>query len=111
MRAQAESLSPTIKAVRAITTGYVEQHKEHRYGTSKPLMWWVLTSSSWVKAPITAYAIEHRDGLVLFDTGLDPALVSDPDYISSPIGRFLLKKIFRIHIGPEDALATALRQH
>jgi len=108
MSAQAESLSPAIKAVRAITTGYVEQHKEHRYGTSKPLMWWVLTSSSWVKAPITAYAIEHRDGLVLFDTGLDPALVSDPDYISSPIGRFLLKKIFRFHIGPEDSLDKQL---
>ena len=108
MNAQAESLSPTIKAVHAITTGYVEQHKEHRNGTSKPLMWWVLTSTSWVKAPITAYAIEHRDGLVLFDTGLDPGLVSDPDYISSPIGRFLLKKIFRFHIGLEDALDKQL---
>jgi len=105
---QAESLSPTIKAVRVITTGYVEQHKEHRYGTSKPLMWWVLTSRSWVKVPITAYAIEHRDGLVLFDAGVAPALVSDPDYISSPIGRFLLKKIFRFHIGPEDALDKRL---
>ena len=108
MAARAESFSPTIKAVHEITTGYVEQHKEHRYGTSKPLMWWVLTSRSWVKAPITSYAIEHRDGLVLFDTGLDPALVSDPDYISSPIGRFLLKRVFRFHVGPEDALDKQL---
>ena len=108
MRTQAESLSPAIKAVHVITTGYVEQHKEHRYGTSKPLMWWVLTSRSWVKAPITAYAIEHRDGLVLFDTGVAPALVSDPDYINSPIGRFILKKVFRFHIGPEDALDKRL---
>ena len=108
MVAQAEPLSPAIKAVHEITTGFVEQHKEHRYGTSKPLMWWVLTSRSWVKAPIAAYAFEHRDGLVLFDTGLDPAIVSDPDYISSPIGRFILKKVFRIHIGPEDALDKQL---
>jgi glyoxylase-like metal-dependent hydrolase (beta-lactamase superfamily II) len=108
MRTQAESLSPAIKAVHVITTGYVEQHKEHRYGTSKPLMWWVLTSRSWVKAPITAYAIEHRDGLVLFDTGVAPALVYDPDYINSPIGRFILKKVFRFHIGPEDALDKRL---
>ena len=108
MNAQAQSLSPTIKAVRVITTGYVEQHKEHRYGSSKPLMWWVLTSRSWVKAPINAFAIEHRDGLVLFDSGVDPALVSDPDYISSPIGRFILKKVFRFHIGPEDALDRRL---
>ncbi len=108
MVAQAESLSSTIKAVHEITTGHVEQHKEHRYGTSKPLMWWVLTSRSWVKAPINAYAIEHRDGLVLFDTGVDPALVSDPEYISSPIGRFILKKVFRSHIGPEDSLDKKL---
>ncbi len=108
MVARAESLSPTIKAVHELTTGYVEQHEEHRYGTKKPLMWWVLTSKSWVKAPITAYAIEHKDGLVLFDTGVDPALVSDPDYISSPIGRFILNKVFRFHIGPEDALDKRL---
>ncbi len=108
MAAQSESFSPTIKAVHEITTGYVEQHEEHRYGTRKPLMWWVLTSRSWVKAPITAYAFEHRDGLVLFDTGLDPALVSDPNYISSPIGRFILRKVFRFHIGPEDALDRQL---
>lgn len=108
MVARSESLAPAIKAVHEITTGHVEQHKEHRYGTSKPLMWWVLTSKSWVKAPITAYAIEHRDGLVLFDTGVDPALVSDPGYISSPIGRFILKKVFRFHIGPDDALDKQL---
>lgn len=108
MVAQSESTGPAIKAVHALTTGQVEQHSEHRYGTSKPLMWWVLTSRSWIKAPITAYAFEHRDGLVLFDTGVDPALVSDPDYISSPIGRFILKKVFRLHIGPEDALDRQL---
>ncbi|MDH3620074.1 MAG: N-acyl homoserine lactonase family protein [Gammaproteobacteria bacterium] len=108
MVARAESFRPIIKAVHEITTGYVEQHKEHRYGSKKPQMWWVLTSRSWVKAPITAYAIEHRHGLVLFDTGLDPALVSNPDYISSPVGRFLLKRIFRFHAGPEDALDKQL---
>ncbi len=108
MTARAESFTPAIKAVHEITTGYAEQHKEHRYGTSKPLMWWVLTSTSWVKAPITLFAIEHRDGLVLFDTGLDPAIVSDPDYISSPIGRFLLRRIFRFHAGPDDALDKQL---
>ncbi len=108
MAARAEDLSPTIKAVHEITTGYVEQHKEHRYGTRKPLMWWVLTSKSWVRAPITAYAIEHRDGLVLFDTGADPKLVSDPNYINSPIGRFILKKVFRLDIEPKDALDQQL---
>lgn len=108
MVAQTDSEGSTIRAVHTLTTGHVEQHSEHRYGTSKPLMWWVLTSKSWIKAPITAYAIEHRDGLVLFDTGVNPALVSDPDYISSPIGRYILKKVFRLHIDPEDALDKQL---
>ncbi len=108
MVAQSDALPPAIRAVHEITTGHVEQHEEHRYGTAKPLMWWVLTSRSWVRAPITAYAFEHRDGLVLFDAGVDPALVSDPDYIDSPIGRFILKKVFRFHVGPEDALDRRL---
>ena len=34
MSARAESFSPTIKAVHEITTGYVEQHKEDRYGSA-----------------------------------------------------------------------------
>ncbi len=98
-----------IQAIGTITTGYGEQHKEHRYGTTKPLMWWVLTSKSWVRIPLNAYVIEHRDGLVLFDTGMDPAVVLDPDYIKSPIGRFLLPKIFRFHINSDDTLGAQLR--
>jgi glyoxylase-like metal-dependent hydrolase (beta-lactamase superfamily II) len=73
-----------------------------------PELWWILTSRRWIKVPITATLIEHRDGLVLFDTGLDPAIVTDPGYVSSPIGRFLLHRIFRLHIGPENALDKQL---
>ncbi len=108
MVAGTEAVSPSIRDVHLVTTGHVEQHKEHRHGSSLPKTWWALTSRSWIRAPINAYAIEHRDGLVLFDTGADPALVSDPNYISSPIGRFLLPKIFRLHIGPDDALDQRL---
>jgi N-acyl homoserine lactone hydrolase len=110
MSAKVESVRPAVRSVRVLTTGYGEQHKEHRYGSSKPLLWWVLTSKSWIKIPINAFVIEHRDGLVLFDTGMDPAIVSDPDYISSPIGRFLLRQIFRLHISPDDALANQLAE-
>jgi N-acyl homoserine lactone hydrolase len=99
---------PAIKAVHAVTTGCAGQHPEHRYGTRKPLLWWVLTSRRWVRIPIHCYLLEHRQGLVLFDAGLDPAIASDPSYIESPIGRFLLHRIFRLHIGPEDALDRQL---
>ncbi len=98
-----------ILAIDTITTGYGEQHAEHRYGTSKPLMWWVLTSKSWVRIPINAYVIEHREGLVLFDAGMDPAVVLDPYYIDSAIGRFLLHRIFRFQASANDKLGTRLR--
>jgi glyoxylase-like metal-dependent hydrolase (beta-lactamase superfamily II) len=71
-------------------------------------LWWVLTSRSWVEVPISAYVLEHRDGLVLFDAGMDPAIGSDPNYVSSAIGRFLLHRIFRLHIGPDDTLQKKL---
>lgn len=107
MISQANTGGP-IKAVHALTTGYGEQHKEHRYGSRLPQLWWVLTSRSWIKIPINAFALEHRDGLVLFDTGMDPAIEADPNYISSSIGRFLLHRIFRLHIGAEDVLGKRL---
>lgn len=97
-----------IKAVHAVPTGSAEQHPEHRYGTRKPSLWWVLTSRRWVRIPIHCYLVEHQQGLVLFDTGMDPAIASDPNYIHSPVGRFLLRKLFRLHIGPEDALDRQL---
>ena len=99
----------TIKTVRTLSTGTVEQHEEHRNGTWLPRTWWALTSKSWSEAPINVFVIEHRDGLVLFDTGLDPAIGSDPNYIDSGIGRFFLNRIFRLHIRPDDALGKQLQ--
>ena len=109
MNIQSAFDNAAIRSIGTVTTGYGEQHEEHRFGTSKPLMWWVLTSRSWVKIPLNAFVIEHRDGLVLFDTGVDPALVLDPAYIDSPIGRFLLPKIFRFHVREADRLSAQLR--
>lgn len=97
-----------IKAVHVVSTGSGEQHREHRYGSRLPMLWWILTSRSWIKLPINAFVIEHRDGLILFDTGLDPAIASDPHYISQAIGRFLLRKIFKLHIGSKDSLGQKL---
>ncbi|MEE4217493.1 MAG: hypothetical protein V2I48_07795 [Xanthomonadales bacterium] len=34
------------KGLHVITTGYEEQHREHRHDSSKPLMGWVLASRS-----------------------------------------------------------------
>ena len=102
------STEPAIRNVQILSTGSGEQHKEHRYGSRLPTIVWVFMSRSWIEIPIHVFVIEHRDGLVLFDTGLDPAIVSNPTYIDSVIGRFFMKRIFRLHIGPTDTLANKL---
>jgi N-acyl homoserine lactone hydrolase len=99
---------PAIRSLRVLSSGWGEQHLEHRYGSSMPRLWWVLTSRSWIKVPINYFLIEHCDGPLLFDAGLDPAIVSDPEYINSPIGRFLMKRIFRLHLSEDDSLDKAL---
>ncbi len=106
-------MSPTntndlIKSVHVVSTGSGEQHKEHRYGSRLPSIWWVLMSRSWIEIPINVYVLEHRDELVLFDAGMDPAISSDANYISNPNGRFFSRKLFRFDIGPDDKLTTKL---
>lgn len=98
-----------ITSVHAVSTGWAKVRKEHRYGSAMPRLWWALTSQSWTEIPITAYVLVHNDGLVLFDTGLDPAIGTDPNYVSSAIGRFFLRRLFRFHIGPDDRLGKQLK--
>lgn len=97
-----------VKSIRVFNSGCGEQHTEHRYGTWMPRIWWVLTSRSWIPVALNYFLLEHRDGLVLFDTGLDPAIKSDPNYITHPIGRFLVGRIFRLHITDEDRMDRVL---
>jgi glyoxylase-like metal-dependent hydrolase (beta-lactamase superfamily II) len=52
-----------VRAVSVISTGTVEIHPEHAFGTSKPLYWWLLTSRRWLPSrPINVYVIEHAKG-------------------------------------------------
>jgi N-acyl homoserine lactone hydrolase len=100
-----------IRAVSVITTGDGEVHHEHVFGTRKPQLWWIFFGRRWVRLPINVYVIDHRDGLVLFDTGQDRAVVTDPDYYPDPITAFFYRHIFRdIRIGPEDTLPVQLEQ-
>ncbi len=102
-----ESEAP-ISSVRALRCGRVEQHKEHRYGSRLPQLWWVFFGRSWVPLPLQSFLIEHRDGLVLFDTGIDPAIQFDKTYIKQAIGRFLLARIFRLHLTEADRIDHVL---
>lgn len=96
-----------IKNVAVIRTGEAEAHSEHIYGTRKPALWWIFFGRRRVRMPLNSYAIEHEDGLVLFDAGVDRAAVTDPRY-PDRITAFFNRHIFRWHLGPEDTLTRQL---
>ena len=58
--------------------------------------------------PINAYVIEHRDGLVLFDTGQDRASVTDPGYFPGGMTGALYDRLARFEIGPDETLSAGL---
>ena len=97
-----------IASIQVLQCGRAQQHKEHRYGSRLPQLWWVFFGRSWVDIPLQAFLIEHRDGLILFDTGIDPSIQSDKRYIKQAIGRFLLPRIFRFHVNASDRIDHVL---
>ena len=97
-----------IESLRVLQCGRAEQHKEHRYGSSLPQLAWVFFGRSWEPLPLQCFLIEHRDGLFLFDTGIDPAIVSDDTYINQAIGRFLLRRIFHLQLTEHDRIDHVL---
>jgi len=116
MRAESATSNPTrdtmdqISSVRVLQCGRAEQHREHRCGSRLPQFWWVFFGRSWVPVPLQCFLIEHHDGLVLFDTGIDPAIMSNPAYIKQAIGRFLLPRIFRFHLAEADRIDRVLAE-
>lgn len=98
-----------VRAVSVLSTGTVEIHPEHAYGTRKPLYWWLLTSRKWTQPrPINVYVIEHAKGLVLFDTGQDRASVTDDSYFPSGLTGLVYDRLARFHIGEEEMLTAQL---
>jgi hypothetical protein len=62
-----------------VSTGDGVDPPRHLASTWKPTYPWLRTSRHWTKPlPINAYVVEHRDGIMLFDTGQDRASVTDP---------------------------------
>ena len=104
----AEPCPGTVGDVAVISTGSGGIHREHMYGTRKPSLWWIFTSKEWITVPINVFIIEHDNGLVLFDTGLDPKMATDPDYWPDPVTRIIMNRIFRHENRSDDNLATQL---
>jgi len=76
------NVTDPILRVSVVSTGQVQIRPDHLASTWRPTAWWLLASRRWTgPRPINAYVIDHRDGLVLFDTGQDRASVTDPGMV------------------------------
>lgn len=99
-----------IAGTSVISTGAVEIRPEHVGPTRKNTYLWLVTSHRWTPPlPINVYVIEHRDGLVLFDTGQDRASVTDPKYFPGGVNGLVYSRLARFHIAADQTLTAGLR--
>lgn len=100
-----------ISQVSVISTGSVAIRPEHVGPTRKNLYVWLFSSRHWTAPlPINAYVIEHREGLVLFDTGQDRASVTDPHYFPGGMNGLVYSRLAKFEIEPEQTLTAGLRR-
>ena len=104
------STTNPITRVSVVSTGQVDIHPEHIKSSGTPVLWWAITSRRWTGyRPINVYVIEHRDGLVLFDTGQDRASVTDPGYFpQGGLAGMLFKRLARFDIAADQTLTAQL---
>lgn len=100
-----------IARVSVLSTGTVAIRPEHVGPTRKNLYVWLFSSRRWTDPrPINVYVIEHRDGLVLFDTGQDRASVTDGGYFPGGMTGLIYSRLAKFDIGPDQTLAAGLRR-
>ena len=98
-----------ISRVSVLSTGTVQIRPEHVGPTRKNTYLWLATSQQWTEPrPINTYVIEHRNGLVLFDTGQDRRSVTDPGYFPGGLTGVIYDRLARFDIGPDQTLARQL---
>ena len=103
------NVTDPIRQVSVVSTGQVQIRPDHLASTWRPAYVWLLSSRSWTgPRPVNAYVIEHRDGLVLFDTGQDQASVTDPGYFPGGVTGVLYDRLARFEIGPQETLSAGL---
>jgi glyoxylase-like metal-dependent hydrolase (beta-lactamase superfamily II) len=96
--------------VSVVSTGAVAIRPEHVGPTWKHTYLWLFTSRRWTEPrPINVYVVEHREGLVLFDTGQDRASVIDPHYFPGGLNGLVYSRLAKFAIGPEETLTAGLR--
>ncbi|HET7277552.1 MAG TPA: N-acyl homoserine lactonase family protein [Dermatophilaceae bacterium] len=99
-----------IARVSVLSTGSVRIRPEHVGPTWKSTYLWLATSRRWTAPlPINVFVIEHRHGVVLFDTGQDRASVTDPGYFPGGPSGVIYSRLASFEIGPEETLERRLR--
>src|SRR4029077_3693422 len=103
------NVTDPIRRVSVVSTGQVQIRPDHVASTWRPTAVWLLASRTWTgPRPINAYVIEHRDGLVLFDTGQDRASVTDPGYFPGGVPGLLYGRLARFDISAQQTLTAGL---
>jgi N-acyl homoserine lactone hydrolase len=103
------NVTDPIRRVSVVSTGQVQIRPDHVASTWRPTAVWLLASRTWTgPRPINAYVIEHRDGLVLFDTGQDRASVTEADYFPGGVSGFLYGRLARFDISTQQTLTAGL---
>ncbi len=98
-----------VRTVGVLSTGWVRIRPEHAESRGTPQLWWLLTSRRWTgRLPINVYVIDHRDGLVLFDTGQDRRSVTDAGYFPRGLAGWGFRRLAEFGIGEDDTLAARL---
>ncbi|MGH3797761.1 MAG: N-acyl homoserine lactonase family protein [Pseudonocardiaceae bacterium] len=98
-----------IKNVSVLSTGSITIRPEHVGPTWKNFYFWLFTSTRWTAPrPINVYVIEHRDGVVLFDTGQDRASVTESDYFPGGLNGLVYSRLAKFDIGPGETLSAML---
>jgi N-acyl homoserine lactone hydrolase len=99
-----------IKAVKTFSTGRARIRPQHAEHSGWPVPLWLLLSRTWgPPRPIHCFLIEHPDGLVLFDTGQDPASASDADYFPGGFTGLLYRRLARFELTPEDSVSHQIQ--
>jgi len=95
--------------VSVLSTGSVAIRPQHVGPTRLNLYVWLATSRRWTDPrPINVYVVEHREGMLLFDTGQDRASVTDPGYFPGGLSGLVYSRLAKFAIAPDETLPAGL---
>lgn len=106
--------TPSGKRIHHLQTGYVAVKRRHRDyrgpdGTGIPAILADLYWTEWM--PISAWIIEHPEGLIVIDTGESLRAVNDPTYFNCDPGtNFVYRSLLRFAMQPGDDLVSQMQQ-